>query len=371
MALAKHLNRNLFTDKLTQVPTRDGYGTGLVAAGKDNPNVVALCCDLTESTRTQMFRDEFPDRFIEVGIAEQNMSGLAAGMANYGKVPFTTSYAVFSPGRSWDQLRVSIAYNEANVKTVGAHAGISVGPDGATHQALEDLAITRVLPGMVVLAPCDVLETEKATIAIAKRVGPTYLRFGRTATPVITTPKTPFRIGHAEVFREGSDATVIACGPLVYEALLAAECLNGNAKAIAVLCARYPKITQRIQQSHCPGHSQHFAKHCIKWTPASIRALLKKIGRCSVEVINCPSVKPIDSATIVRSVKKTGRAVTVEEHQITGGLFGAVAELLAQHRPTPITPIGMPNSFGESGEPMELLEKYGMTAPHIIHALAS
>lgn len=370
MPLAKHLNSRLFAKEIEQIPTRNGYGDGLVAAGKQNQNLVVLCCDLTESTRSLAFQKQFPDRFIEVGVAEQNMAGLAAGMANYGKVPFASSYAVFSPGRNWDQIRVAIAYGEANVKIAGAHAGISVGPDGATHQALEDLAIMRVLPNMTVLAPCDVHEARRATLAAAAVRGPVYLRFAREKTPVITTPRTPFEIGKAQVFRAGKNATIIACGPLVYEALLAAECLAGNARAIATLLARYPAIAARVKASKLHGHSMALAKMVTRWTPASIRTLLKRAGRRDIEVINCATLKPLDVKTIAASAKRTGHVITVEEHQTTGGLFGAVSESLAQHHPTPITPIGMPDSFGESGDPMELLEKYGMTAPFIIAALA-
>jgi len=369
--LAKHLNPNLFAKNVEQVPTRNGYGEGLVLAGKKDQNVVVLCCDLTESTRSLAFARAFPDRFVEVGVAEQNMIGLAAGMANYGKVPFTSSYAVFSPGRSWEQIRLTAAYGEANVKIAGAHAGISVGPDGATHQALEDLAITRVLPNMTVLAPCDVHEARRATAAAAAVHGPVYLRFAREKTPVITTPRTPFQIGRAQVFRSGRDATIVVCGPLVYEALLAAECLAGNPDAVGTLLSRYPAIAARVKASKLHGHSITRAKAVTRWTPASIRALLKRTGRRDIEVINCATLKPFDTETIAKSAKKTGRVVTVEEHQITGGLFGAVAEALAQYQPTTITPIGMPNSFGESGEPMELLEKYGMTAPFIVEALTS
>ncbi len=368
--LAKHLNPQLFTKDAEQIPTRNGYGEGVVLAGKRDRNVVVLCCDLTESTRSLAFQKKFPERFIEVGVAEQNMAGLATGMANYGKVPFTSSYAVFSPGRNWDQIRVAIAYGEANVKIAGAHAGISVGPDGATHQAHEDIAIMRVLPNMTVLVPCDVHETRKATLAAADMRGPVYLRFAREKTPVITTPRTTFAIGRAQVFRTGRDATIVACGPLVYEALLAAECLAGKAAAISTLLTRYPTIATRVKTSKLHGHSIARAKTVTRWTPASIRTLLKRAGRRDVEVINCTTLKPLDVATIAKSAKKTGCVITVEEHQTTGGLFGAVTESLAQHQPTPMTPIGMPDSFGESGEPMELLEKYGMTAPFIMEALA-
>lgn len=313
---AKFLNKKLFSKYVEIVPTRNGYGDGVVEAGRKNKNVVVLCCDLTESTRSQKFADTFPDRFFEIGVAEQNMAGVAAGMATCGKIPFISSYAVFSPGRNWDQIRVSISYSDLNVKIMGAHAGISVGPDGATHQALEDIAIMRVLPNMVVLAPCDVHETRRAVLAAAAYRGPVYIRFTREKTPVITTPTAPFAIGRAQVLRSGRDISIIACGPLVYEALVAAEKL----------------ATQNID----------------------------------AEVINCASIKPLDEKTIMASLKKTRCAVTVEEHQIIGGLHGAIAELAAQKFPMPVLPVGMPNSFGESGEPDELLKKYGMKASNVV-----
>jgi len=315
----KTLIKNLFAKNIEQVPTRNGYGEGTVEAGKLDPNVMVLCCDLTDSTRSKAFKEAYPDRFIEIGVAEQNMAGVAAGLALEGKVPFCSSYAVFNPGRNWDQVRVSVCYNEANVKIVGAHAGISVGPDGATHQALEDIATTRVLPNMTVLAPCDSIETKKATLAAAKLKGPVYLRFAREKTPVFTTNKTPFKIGKAEVFKEGSDVTIIGCGPLVHEALKAAKELQKE--------------------------------------------------KIEAEVINCHTIKPIDKKTIINSAKKTGRVVTIEEHQITGGLGGAVAEVLSQNQPVPMQIIGMPDSFGESGQPQELLDKYGMNAENIIKAV--
>lgn len=314
----KFLNPKLFSKDVEMIPTRNGYGDGVVEAGRANPNVVVLCCDLVESTRSLPFAQAFPQRFFEMGVAEQNMAGVGAGMAATGKIPFISSYAVFSPGRNWDQIRVSIAYSNLNVKIMGAHSGISVGPDGATHQALEDVAIMRVLPNMVVLAPCDAHEARKAVLAAAKYVGPVYIRFAREKTPVITRPSTPFEIGKAVVLREGSDVTLIACGPLVYEALLAAEQLS-------------------------------------------------KRG-IDAEVINCPSIKPLDKKTILKSVQKTGAAVTVEEHQTTGGLFGAIAEFLSQTNPVPIIPVGMDDTFGESGTPEELLKKYGMKAVNIVAA---
>lgn len=301
--------KNLKNPKL--IATRDGYGHGLVELGKKNKNIYVLCADLTDSTRSGWFRDEFPERFIEVGIAEQNMIGIAAGLALSGKIPFISTYSVFCPGRNWDQLRVSVAYNKANVKLTGAHAGISVGPDGATHQGLEDIAITRCLPNMIVLSPCDYLETKKATIASAKIKAPVYLRFGREKTPVITTEKTKFKIGKANILRKGKGVTIIACGPLVYEALLAAE-------------------------------------------------------KIDAEVINCHTIKPLDKKTILKSVKKTGKAITLEEHQIFGGLGSAVAELLSQEHPAPLRIMGIPDKFGESGQPDELLDKFGLRAKDII-----
>ncbi len=370
MALAKHLNQNLFKNT-EMVPTRNGYGEGLVEAGKKNKNVVVLCCDLVESTRSLGFAKAFPERFVEMGVAEQNMAGVAAGMAGYGKVPFMASYAVFSPGRNFDQVRVSIAYSDQNVKIAAAHAGISVGPDGATHQALEDMAMIRALPNILLLSPCDSVETKKATLAAAAYQGPVYLRFAREKTPVITTAKSPFEIGKAQVLRTGADVTIVATGPLVYEALLAAECLAGNKDALNILFARYPKIAARVKTSKLNGHSITRAKTTIAWTPAKITELLKQRGPIDAEVINCATIKPLDVETLVRSAKKTGLVITVEEHQIHGGLRGAVAEMLSLLHPTRIIPVGMPDSFGESGEPMELLEKYGMTAPWIIQALCS
>ncbi len=312
-----YLVPNLYdTKNIKQVPTRNGYGEGLVLAGEQDQNVVALCCDLTESTRTQAFKEKFPSRFFEIGVAEQNMMGIAAGLALSGKIPFISSYAVFSPGRNWDQLRVSVCYSQANVKIMGAHAGISVGPDGATHQALEDIAITRVLPNLTVICPADYEETKKAVIQAAKIKVPVYVRFGREKTPAFTTQKTPFKIGKIEVLRFGRDVTIIACGSLVYEALLAAEIL---------------------------------AKQKIYAT-----------------VLNCHTIKPIDKQTLIYWAKKTGAVITAEEHQITGGLGGAVAEVLSQNHPVPIKIIGVPDKFGESGEPRELMESRGLTAQNII-----
>lgn len=313
------LHPQLFSANVEQIPTRNGYGDGLVEIGARDTRVVVLTGDLAESTRAHLFQKHYPERFVECGVAEQNMMGVAAGLALAGKIPFVSSYAVFVPGRCWDQLRVSVCYANANVKVAGAHAGISVGPDGATHQALEDLAITRVLPNLTVVVPCDYEETKKTTIALAQMVGPAYFRFAREKTPVITTRSTPFNIGKTEVFHEGDDVTIAACGPLVYEALLAAERL---------------------------------ARRGI-----------------NAEVLNCHTLKPFDEKTLCASVKKTGCCVTVEEHQIIGGLHGAVCETLSQKYPAPVEAVGMPDSFGESGEPRELLEKYGMTAKDVVKAV--
>lgn len=309
---------NLFSPEVKLVPIRNGYGEGLMILGKENPDVIVLCCDLTESTRSQAFADAFPERFVEVGVAEQNLAGLGAGMAHEGKIPFITSYATFSPGRNWDQIRVSICYSGNNVKIVGSHAGISVGPDGATHQAMEDIAITRVLPRMTVLVPCDAIEARKATLAAAKIKGPVYIRLGREKTPQFTTDDTPFEIGKAQILREGKDCTLAAAGPQVYYALVAANDL---------------------------------AKEGIE-----------------CEVINLASVKPIDEQTITASVKKTGCMVSAEEHQITGGVGGAVAEVLGRNFPVPQEFVGMPDHFGESGEQNELIAKWGMDSKAIFNA---
>jgi len=313
------LNPRLYAADIEKIPTRNGYGDALIELGDANPDVFVLTGDLAESTRVLAFQKKFPERFVECGVAEQNMLGVAAGLALAGKIPFVSSYAVFVPGRCWDQLRVSVCYSSSNVKIAGAHSGISVGPDGATHQALEDLAVTRVLPKLTVVVPCDYEETRKCTQAVAAKAGPCYFRFAREKTPVITTKETPFEIGKSYVCAEGKDVTIAACGPLLHEALLAAR---------------------ELEKEHVEA-----------------------------EVINCHTLKPFDDATLVQSVMKTGCCVTVEEHQTTGGLAGAVAECLGRNFPVPMETIGMPDSFGESGEPDELLEKYGMKARHIIAAV--
>jgi transketolase len=296
-------------------PIRKGYGRGLLEAGKRDENVVGACADLTDSTTMNVFAQEFPERFIEIGIGEQNLVTVGSGLAAMGKIPFVSSYAAFSPGRNWEQIRTTICLNNRPVKIVGSHAGISVGPDGATHQMLEDIAIMRALPRMVVLAPCDSVEAEKMTLAMAKDKRPNYMRLAREATPIITTDKTPFEIGKAYVFREGTEVTLIATGTMTYQALVAAD-------------------------------------------------ILARDG-VSAEVVHVPTIKPLDAETILKSVKKTGAVITAEEAQITGGLGGAVAELLSEELPRPLYRIGMRDRFGESGEPEQLIEHFGLTGTQI------
>lgn len=313
------LSDKLFKKDIPQQPIRAGFGEGMMILGKENAKVIALCCDLTDSVKLGEFAKAYPDRFVEVGVAEQNLAGLGAGFAHEGFIPFITSYATFSPGRNWDQIRVSICYSENNVKIIGSHAGISVGPDGATHQAMEDIAITRVLPNMTVIVPCDSIEARKATIAAAKFKGPVYIRLAREKTPLFTVDETPFAIGRAYVFRPGKDVTIAAAGPQVYYALAAANEL--------------------------------------------------KKDKIECEVINVASVKPLDAETIVASVKKTGCIVTAEEHQVTGGVGSAVAEALARNFPVPQEFVGMPDHFGESGEQTQLIAKWGMDTNAIIKAV--
>ena len=295
--------------------TRDGFGEAMLELAKKNKDIVVVSADLAESTRVHNFARHYPSRFIEVGVAEQNMMGIASGLAIEGKIPFATSFGVFSPGRNWDQLRVSVCYSNTNVKIIASHTGLSVGPDGASHQALEDIAITRCLPNLVVLAPADFNETKIATIAAAKHIGPVYIRFTRQTSPVFTQNKN-FNIGKANVLLAGKDITLIGIGPLLYEATLAAK---------------------------------ELAKKNIK-----------------VEIINSASIKPLDKKTILRSVKKTSKVITLEDHQIAGGLGGAVAELLSENLPAPMKMMGMPDSFGESGDTDELWNKYKLSHPYII-----
>lgn len=313
-----HLIDDILDKDIAKEPIRKGFGRGLLEAGKRDENVVAACADLTDSTQISLFSKEFPDRFIEVGVAEQNLVTVASGMAAMGKIPFVSSYAAFSPGRNWEQIRTTICLNDRPVKIVGSHAGISVGPDGATHQMLEDIALMRVLPNMVVIAPGDGLEAERATIALAKDKRPAYLRLAREATPIMTTDKTPFEIGKAYVYTEGHDITVITTGTMTYQAMVAAE-------------------------------------------------KLFKEG-IDLEIIHCPTIKPLDSVTILKSIQKTKRVITVEEAQINGGLGGAIAELVSEEYPVPVKRIGMRDRFGESGTPDELMQHFGLTAKHIMLA---
>lgn len=308
------LVENLF-DNPEQEPIRKGFGRGLLQAGKNDENVVALCADLTDSTQMSLFKAEFPERFVEIGIAEQNLVTVASGMAAMGKIPFTSSYAAFSPGRNWEQIRTTAALNDRPVKIVGSHAGVSVGPDGATHQMLEDIALMRVMPNMVVIAPGDSVEAEKATLALATNGKPSYLRLAREKTPIFSTPDSPFEIGKAYVLREGSDVSLLGTGTMTYQLLKAAELL----------------ATQGIQ----------------------------------AEVVHVPTIKPLDHDTILASARKTGRVVTAEEAQAAGGFGSAVAEFLSETLPMPILRIGMQDRFGESGEPDELLDYFGLTGEKI------
>jgi len=316
---AKLVNNLLETDKLEMAPTRQGFGKGIVQAGEKDERIIAISADLTESTMNHWFKEKFPERFVQVGVAEQNMATVASGMANYGKIPFISSYAAFNPGRNNEQIRTTISLNNVPVKIVGAHAGISVGPDGATHQQLEDIALMRVQPNMIVVVGCDAIEVQKATFAAAFNGKPTYIRLGREKSAVFTTLETPFEIGRAEVFREGKDASIIGCGMLLYNALVAAEELS------------------------------------------------KEGVECMV--INSHTVKPLDEATIINAAKKTGAVVSVEEHQINGGLGSAIAECLSRNYPVPQEYIGVQNRFGESGDPAELIEKFGMGTETIKEAV--
>lgn len=312
---ALHLDKKIGTSEMVKEPTRNGYGEGLVEAAKRDHNVVALAADLTESTRTLPFAEAFPDRFIQVGITEQNMASVASGMAAMGKVPFIASYAMFSPGRNWEQIRTTVAYNESNVKIIGAHAGVSVGPDGATHQAIEDIALMRVIPNMVVIAPADVHEARKATLAAAKYDGPVYIRLGRSNTPVVTTPESPFEIGKAEVMFESQNGAtkrigIVVTGSLLFNAIMAAEEL----------------VTTGLD----------------------------------VTVLHMPTIKPLDTESLLKLAKECSGLVTVEEHQRSGGLGGVVSEYLSEMHPIKIMKVGVNDMFGQSGEPDELVAHYEM-----------
>lgn len=317
---AAHFSVKVFADDIEKVPTRDGFGKGVVEAGKADPRIVVLCADLAESTRADWFQKEFPDRFIEMGVAEQNMAAVAAGMAAAGKIPFITSYAMFNPGRNYEQIRTTIALNNVSVKICGMHAGVSVGPDGATHQMLEDIGMMRMLPGMTVIAPGDAEEARKAVVAAAEMEGPVYLRFGRAATPVFTTSESPFQIGKALVLFESENpqVAILSTGSLSHTALVAA------------------------------------------------RALAE--GGIGALVLHVPTVKPLDTEAVIAAAKRTGRVITVEEHQVAGGFGSAIAECLAEHHPVPVRRLGIQDQFGQSGTPEELLAHYGLDASHIEEA---
>lgn len=307
------LRDDIYGDDVQLEPTRAGYGRGLRAAGESNELIVGLCADLTESTQMHLFKQAFPERFIQVGIAEQNLITVASGLARAGKIPFTSSYAAFSPGRSWEQIKTTVCLNEQPVKIIGSHAGVYTGPDGATHQMFEDIALMRVLPEMVVVVPGDSVEAEKATRAIAENGKPSYLRLAREKTVVFSTDESPFEIGVAYVLKEGHDVSLIATGTMTHKMLFVARELESQG--------------------------------------------------ISTEVVHVPTIKPLDAHTILTSVRKTGRAVTAEEAQIVGGLGSAVAELLSEELPTPLKRIGIDNRFGESGSPSDIFESLGLDVP--------
>ena len=305
-------------EKVEMKKTREGFGRALVDLGERDPRIVVLVGDLSESTMVHFFAERFPDRFIQVGIAEQNMCGIAAGLAAMGKIPFFSTYGAFASCRAADQIRVSVAYSNLNVKIGGAHGGISVGPDGATHQAMEEISIIRSIPNMSMIVPCDYWETYKATIAAAQHAGPVYLRFGREDVPVVTGEHTPFTFGRGEVFADGNDLTLIACGVMVYEALRARETLAARG--------------------------------------------------FSARVVNLHTVKPIDRELIARCARETGAIVTAEEHQVNGGLGGAVAEVVVRQHPVPMEFVAVMDRFGQSGKPAELMDAFGLRAKDIVAA---
>jgi len=315
------LHSEIFSDEPSVAYTRTGYGDGLVEVGHENENVIAVCADLAESTRTHLFKNEFPDRYVEVGVAEQNLATVGSGLAAVGKIPFISSYAAFSPGRNNEQIRTTISINNVSVKIVGAHAGISVGPDGATHQQLEDIALMRAQPNMKVIVPADYEEARKTVHLAVDLDGPVYFRLAREKTPVITTADSPFEFGKANILWESAEPEValIACGPLVHNALVAAKQLEDEG-----------------------------------------------VGTI---VVNNHTIKPMDEATIIAVAKRCGAVVTVEEHQVAAGMGSAVAEILAQNAPTPQEFIGVHDRFGQSGTPEQLIEEYGMDVGSIVKAV--
>jgi len=317
--MSYQLDPALFSDDMKLDPTRAGFGRGLKAAGEANDAIVALCADLTESTQMHLFRDAFPTRFVEIGIAEQNLVTVASGMARAGKIPFTSSYAAFSPGRNWEQIKTTAALNNQPVKIIGSHAGIYTGKDGATHQMLEDIALMRVLPNMVVVAPGDAIEAEKATRAIAENGKPSYLRLAREKTPVFSLDESPFELGKAYVLKEGTDVALMGTGTMTYQLLLAAKILGENG--------------------------------------------------INAEVVHVPTIKPLDEETILASAKRTGRVITAEEAQIAGGFGSAIAELLSEKLPMPVKRFGMQDRFGESGDPKDLFKAFGLTGEQIAESV--
>ncbi len=316
------LNPKVWNDDVEQVPIRQGFGDGLLQAGTEDESIVGLCADLTESTKMNLFAERFPKRFVQVGVAEQNLATVASGMAAMGKLPFIASYTMFSPGRNWEQIRTTITYNNVPVIIVGAHAGVSVGPDGGTHQALEDIALMRVLPRMNVIVPCDAIEAKKATLALAKLRQPAFIRLAREKSPIVTTVDTPFEIGKAQIFFQPDGLAhvgVIAMGALVHNAMKAAKKLE---------------------------------KEGIR-----------------VKVMNLSSIKPLDEEAVIALARETKTLVTVEEHQVAGGMGSAVAECLAKNLPTSIEFVGVQDEYGQSGTPNELIEHYGMGVKDIILAI--
>lgn len=316
------LNPKVFNDDVEQVPIRKGFGEGLVLAGDENKNIVALCADLTESTQMLKFREKYPDRFVEIGVAEQNLVTVASGLSAVGKIPFCSSYAMFSPGRNWEQIRTTIAYNDRPVVVVGSHAGISVGPDGGTHQAIEDIAIMRVMPNMMVISPCDTIQAKKATIELSRAQKPAYLRLAREKTGVITTDETPFEIGKAQVLWQGDGMChvgIIGTGAVLRNALLAAKDLERSG--------------------------------------------------VKVKILNIHTIKPIDKEAILKLAKETGKIITIEEHQVAGGLGSAVSEVLSQELPTKMIMLGVQDKFGQSGTPEELIRHYGIAREDVVMAV--
>ena len=317
-----NLNQDVFLSEVEKKSNREGFGEGLLFAGEKFSEIVVLCNDLASSTKSDLFAKKFPKRFVQMGIAEQNMIGVAAGMAIEGKIPYAVSHAIFNPSRNWDQIRISVALSNLNVKIVGTHSGFSNGRDGAVAESLEDVALMRVIPKMIVVEPIDAFQAEKAVQALAEYQGPAYLRISKETTPLITTKETPFEIGKAYVLVEGRDITIVSSGPITYEALLAVKELK--------------------------------AKYGIE-----------------AEVIACPTIKPIDEETLLFSVKKTGKALVLQEHQIIGGLGSAVAELFSQKYPVKLAMVGMKDSFGESGGYQELKDKYGLNSHNIVNEVIS